>query len=104
MPLRGTGQSGLTDIARRSRGGTAVAASHDAVDRRLLVAFDAGQDPGTFRQDDECQAAASRSQNRSWRQAEMKLAALPLPLNSMKPPSRSSLTPVASSSGAAPPV
>jgi hypothetical protein len=34
----------------------------------------------------------------------MKLAALPLPLSSMKPSSRSSLTPVASSSGAASPV
>ena len=33
---------GLTDIARRSRGGTAVVVSHDAVNRQVLVAFDGG--------------------------------------------------------------
>jgi broad specificity phosphatase PhoE len=46
---------GLTDIARRSRGGTAVVVSHDAVNRQLLVAFDAGPgDPGTLPQDNGC--------------------------------------------------
>jgi hypothetical protein len=48
-----------------------------------------------------CQLVAWRSQKRSWRQVEMKLVLLPLLLSSMKPSSRSSLTPVASSSGAA---
>ena len=33
---------GLTDIARRSRAGTVVVVSHDAVNRQLLVAFDVG--------------------------------------------------------------
>jgi hypothetical protein len=33
---------GLTDIARRSRVGTAVVVSHDAVNRQLLAAFDGG--------------------------------------------------------------
>jgi broad specificity phosphatase PhoE len=43
---------GLTDIAQRSRGGTAVVVSHDAVNRQLLVAFDAGLgDPDTLPQD-----------------------------------------------------
>ncbi len=46
---------GLTDIARRSRGGTVVVVSHDAVNRQLLVAFDAGLgDPGTLPQDNGC--------------------------------------------------
>jgi hypothetical protein len=46
---------GLTDLARRSRGGTAVEVSHDAANRQLLVAFDAGLgDPGTFPQDNGC--------------------------------------------------
>jgi broad specificity phosphatase PhoE len=46
---------GLTDIARRSRGGTAVVVSHDAVNRQLLAAFDAGLgDPGTLPQDNGC--------------------------------------------------
>lgn len=46
---------GLTDIARSSRGGTAVVVSHDAVNRQLLVAFDAGPgDPGTLPQDNGC--------------------------------------------------
>jgi broad specificity phosphatase PhoE len=46
---------GLTDIAQRSRGGTVVVVSHDAVNRQLLVAFDAGLgDPGTLPQDNGC--------------------------------------------------
>jgi broad specificity phosphatase PhoE len=46
---------GLTDIAQRSRGGTAVVVSHDAVNRQLLVAFDAGLgDPDTIPQDNGC--------------------------------------------------
>ena len=46
---------GLTDIARRSRGGTVVVVSHDAVHRQLLVAFDAELgDPGTLPQDNGC--------------------------------------------------
>jgi broad specificity phosphatase PhoE len=32
--------AGLTDIARRHRGGTVVVVSHDAVNRQVLVAFD----------------------------------------------------------------
>jgi broad specificity phosphatase PhoE len=46
---------GLTDIARRSRASTVVVASHDAVNRQLLVAFDAELgDPGTLPQDNGC--------------------------------------------------
>ena len=46
---------GLTDIAQCSRGGTAVVVSHDAVNRQLLVAFDAELgDPGTLPQDNGC--------------------------------------------------
>jgi glucosyl-3-phosphoglycerate phosphatase len=46
---------GLTDIARRSRGGAAVVVSHDAVNRQLLVAFDAGLgDPDMLPQDNGC--------------------------------------------------
>ena len=46
---------GLTDIAQRSRGGTVVVVSHDAVNRQLLVAFDAELgDPGTLPQDNGC--------------------------------------------------
>jgi broad specificity phosphatase PhoE len=46
---------GLTDIARRSRGGTAVVVNHDAVNRQLLAAFDGGLgDPGTLPQDNGC--------------------------------------------------
>jgi broad specificity phosphatase PhoE len=46
---------GLTDIARRCRGGTVVVVSHDAVNRQVLVAFDAGLgDPGTLPQDNGC--------------------------------------------------
>jgi broad specificity phosphatase PhoE len=46
---------GLTNIARRTRGGTVVVVSHDAVNRQLLVAFDAELgDPGTLPQDNGC--------------------------------------------------
>jgi broad specificity phosphatase PhoE len=46
---------GLTDIGRRSRGGTAVVISHDAVNRQVLAAFDPGLgDPGTLPQDNGC--------------------------------------------------
>jgi hypothetical protein len=44
--------AGLTDIARRCRGGTA---SHDAVSRQVLAVFDPGLgDPGALPQDDGC--------------------------------------------------
>jgi broad specificity phosphatase PhoE len=46
---------GLTDIGRRSHGGTAVVVSHDAVNRQVLVAFDPGLgDPDTLPQDNGC--------------------------------------------------
>ena len=46
---------GLTEIAQRSRGGMAVVVSHDAVNRQLLAAFDAGLgDPDTIPQDNGC--------------------------------------------------
>ena len=46
---------GLTDIAQRSRGGTVVVVSHDAVNRQLLAAFDAELgDPDTIPQDNGC--------------------------------------------------
>jgi len=46
---------GLTDIAQRSRGGPAVVVSHDAVNRQLLAAFDAGLgNPDTIPQDNGC--------------------------------------------------
>ena len=46
---------GLTAIARRYRGGTAVVVSHDAVNRELLVAFDPGLgDPEALPQDNGC--------------------------------------------------
>ena len=46
---------GLTDIGQRSRGGTAVVISHDAVNRQVLAAFDPGLgDPGTLPQDNGC--------------------------------------------------
>jgi len=57
---------GLTDIARRSRAATAVVVSHDAVNRQLLVAFDAGLgDPGTLPQDNGC-FNTLRLQGDSW--------------------------------------
>jgi broad specificity phosphatase PhoE len=46
---------GLTDIGRRSHGGTAVVVSHDAVTRQVLVAFNPGLgDPGALPQDNGC--------------------------------------------------
>jgi broad specificity phosphatase PhoE len=46
---------GLTDIARRSRGGTVVVVSHDAVNRQVLAAFDPGLgDPEALPQDNGC--------------------------------------------------
>ena len=46
---------GLTDIGQRSRGGTVVVISHDAVNRQVLVAFDPGLgDPDTLSQDNGC--------------------------------------------------
>lgn len=46
---------GLTSIARRCLGGTAVVVSHDAVNRQVLAAFDANLgDPDTIPQDNGC--------------------------------------------------
>jgi broad specificity phosphatase PhoE len=46
---------GLTEIARRGRGGTVVAVSHDVVNRELLAAFDAALgDPDEIPQDNGC--------------------------------------------------
>jgi broad specificity phosphatase PhoE len=46
---------GLTDIARRGHGSTVVVVSHDAVNREVLVAFDAGLgDPEALPQDNGC--------------------------------------------------
>ena len=46
---------GLSDIARRCPGGTVTVVSHDAVNRQVLVAFDAGLgDPDTIPQDNGC--------------------------------------------------
>jgi len=46
---------GLTDIGRRSHGGTAVVVSHDAVNRQVLVAFDPRLgDPGALPQYSGC--------------------------------------------------
>jgi broad specificity phosphatase PhoE len=46
---------GLTGIARRHRGGTVVVVSHDAVNREVLAAFDAGLgDPDAIPQDNGC--------------------------------------------------
>jgi broad specificity phosphatase PhoE len=46
---------GLTDIARRYRGRTAVVVSHDAVNRQALVALDPSLgDPDTLPQDNGC--------------------------------------------------
>ena len=45
----------LTDIARRCLGDTVVAVSHDAVNREVLVTFDAGLgDPDALPQDNGC--------------------------------------------------
>jgi broad specificity phosphatase PhoE len=47
--------TGLTDIARRSPGGTVTVVSHDAVNRQVLAAFDARLgDPDTIPQDNGC--------------------------------------------------
>lgn len=46
---------GLVGIARRHLGGTAVVVSHDAVNREVLAAFDAGLgEPDTIPQDNGC--------------------------------------------------
>jgi broad specificity phosphatase PhoE len=46
---------GLTGIARRHLGGTVVVVSHDAVNREVLAAFDAGLgDPDAIPQDNGC--------------------------------------------------
>ena len=46
---------GLTGIARRHPGGTVVVVSHDAVNREVLAAFDAGLgDPDAIPQDNGC--------------------------------------------------
>ena len=53
--VRDRGVKGLTDIARRWLGGTVVVVSHDAVNRQVLAAFDAGLgDPDTIPQDNGC--------------------------------------------------
>jgi broad specificity phosphatase PhoE len=56
MPeVRDRAVRGLTEIARRGRGGTVVAVSHDVVNRELLAAFDAGLgDPDEIPQDNGC--------------------------------------------------
>jgi probable phosphoglycerate mutase len=56
MPeVRDRAVRGLTDIARRGRGGTVVAVSHDVVNRELLAAFDAGLgDPDEIPQHNGC--------------------------------------------------
>jgi probable phosphoglycerate mutase len=46
---------GLSDIARRCLGGSVTVVSHDAVNRQVLAAFDAGLgDPDTIPQDNGC--------------------------------------------------
>jgi broad specificity phosphatase PhoE len=53
--VRDRAVQGLTDIARRCLGGTVVVVSHDAVNRQVLAAFDAGLgDPDTIPQDNGC--------------------------------------------------
>jgi broad specificity phosphatase PhoE len=53
--VRDRAMRGLTEIARRGRGGTVVAVSHDAVNRQLLAAFDARLgDPDEIPQDNGC--------------------------------------------------
>ena len=53
--MAGRAARGLTDIARRSPGGTVTVVSHDAVNRQVLAAFDAGLgDPDTIPQDNGC--------------------------------------------------
>jgi probable phosphoglycerate mutase len=53
--VRARAVTGLTDIAQRSTGGTVVVVSHDAVNREVLVAFDAGLgEPDAVPQDNGC--------------------------------------------------
>ena len=53
--VAGRAVKGLTDIARRCLGGTVTVVSHDAVNRQVLAAFDAGLgDPDTIPQDNGC--------------------------------------------------
>jgi broad specificity phosphatase PhoE len=53
--VRDRGVKGLTSMARRWLGGTVVVVSHDAVNRQVLAAFDAGLgDPDTIPQDNGC--------------------------------------------------
>ena len=53
--VRDRAVQGLTGIARRHPGGTVVVVSHDAVNREVLAAFDAGLgDPDTIPQDNGC--------------------------------------------------
>jgi drug/metabolite transporter (DMT)-like permease len=53
--VRDRAVQGLTDIARRCLAGTVMVVSHDAVNREVLAAFDAGLgDPDTIPQDNGC--------------------------------------------------
>ena len=53
--VAGRAITGLTDIAGRYLGGAVVVVSHDAVNRQVLVAFDAGLgDPDKIPQDNGC--------------------------------------------------
>ena len=53
--VAGRAVKGLSDIARRYLGGSVTVVSHDAVNRQVLVAFDAGLgDPDTIPQDNGC--------------------------------------------------
>jgi broad specificity phosphatase PhoE len=53
--VAGRAVKGLSDIARRCLGGSVTVVSHDAVNRQVLAAFDAGLgDPDTIPQDNGC--------------------------------------------------
>ncbi len=53
--VRDRAVAALTDLARRARGGTVVAVSHDAVNRQVLVAFGVGlDDPDALPQENGC--------------------------------------------------
>lgn len=53
--VRDRAVNGLTEIARRSAGGAVVVVSHDAVNRQVLVALDAGLgDPDAIPQENGC--------------------------------------------------
>lgn len=53
--VRDRAVKGMTEIARRSVGGAVVVVSHDAVNRQVLVALDAGLgDPDAVPQDNGC--------------------------------------------------